>query len=123
MPRRRRRFLSLWMFSLAVLLSAVAAATAGAQAPAAGKVLMLGSSVGGEGSVYEQQAVADGFDVDVVDDATWSSMTTAQFAAYRAIVIGDWGEITAAEGNTAAWGPAVTGNILLSSGDEGSHAS
>jgi hypothetical protein len=129
MRKSRPRSLSLWTFVLALLVTAATAATAGAQAPAAGKVLMLGSSVmDGPDSVEAQQATAQGFGVDVVDDATWSSMTTAQFAAYRAIVIGDNNDsgdpadIAAAEDNAAVWGAAVTGNIMVSGADAEYHA-
>ena len=45
--------------------------------------LVLGSSVlNGSSSVEAQRATADGFNVTVVDDATWTAMTAAQFAHY-----------------------------------------
>jgi hypothetical protein len=55
------------------------------------KALILGSSVsGGSSSLEAQRATALGFSpVDVVTDATWATMTAAQFADYQLIVIGD----------------------------------
>jgi hypothetical protein len=103
------------------------AATAGAVT--VNKLLLYGPSVdGGASSAEAQQAAALGLGVDVVDAATWSSMTTAQFAQYRAIVIGDnhdSGEVTelaAAEGNAGVWGPAVNGNVIATGADPEYHA-
>lgn len=89
---------------------------------AANEVLILGSTVsGGATSLEGQRITVDGYTPVVVDDATWKSMTTAQFASYRAIVIGDpncgaYGDqshIAAAVSNTATWGAAVNGNVLI----------
>jgi hypothetical protein len=55
-------------------------------------------------------------------------MTTAQFAAYRAIVISDnhdSGEVTdlaAAEANASVWGAAVNGNVIITGADPEYHA-
>ncbi len=92
------------------------------------KVLILARSVvGGSSSIEANEAAAKGFAVDVVDDATWSSMTTAQFASYRAIILGDpdaaLSSVAAAEANTATWGPAVTGNVVIIGTDPVGHAS
>jgi cysteine-rich repeat protein len=103
-----------------------------AQALTPGKVLILGSTVSSGADSVEAQLAGSGsvgagelgtltglgYTVDVVDNATWSSMTTAQFAAYQAIVLGDatctsLGVASAAIANTAVWGPAVTGNVIL----------
>ena len=54
-----------------------------------GRVLILDSTVtGGASSREALAAIAAGKAVDVVDDATWSSMTAAQFAAYDALGFG-----------------------------------
>jgi hypothetical protein len=54
------------------------------------KALILGSSVsGGSSSLEATRASNLGFTVTVVSDATWSSMTAAQFADYQLIVVGD----------------------------------
>jgi hypothetical protein len=91
-------------------------------AAAATDVLILGSTVtGGTASLEAQRVSADGYTPVVVDDVTWESMTTAQFASYRAIVIGDptcgsyddTSHLTAALSNPATWGAAVNGNVLI----------
>ena len=93
-----------------------------------GKVLILDSTVtGGTSSIEAQEAAADGFGVDVVDAATWSAMTADQFAAYRAIILGDptcstESSVTAAEANASVWGPVVDGNIELIGSDPVYHA-
>src|SRR5947208_826844 len=58
--------------------------------PAGGKVLILGSTViGGAGSRESKEAIAQGFSVDVVDDAGWMAKTQADFASYQALILGD----------------------------------
>ena len=85
-----------------------------------GRVLILDSTVTGGMASYEAQAaVAAGKGVDIVDSAQWSAMTTAQFAAYDAIVLGDptcVGEpspVAAPIANASTWEPAVDGNVIL----------
>jgi hypothetical protein len=111
---------------LALILSAGFASAATANAD---KVLLYGPSVFGGASSFEgQRAAAQGFGVDVVDAATWSSMTTAQFAQYRAIIIGDNrdsgepADLTAAENNASVWGAAVNGNVIVTGADPEYHA-
>jgi hypothetical protein len=113
-----------------VAVMAAALASAGAANAVENKVLLFGPSVaGGAASVEAQQAAAQGLGVDVVDASTWSSMTTAQFAAYRAIVIGDNedssdpADLTAAENNASVWGAAVNGNVVITTADVEYHAS
>src|SRR5512133_2693642 len=62
-----------------------------ATAPVAGNsVLILDTTVGGGLSSQEViESLNLGFDVDLVNAATWSSMTTANFATFRAIILGD----------------------------------
>jgi hypothetical protein len=122
---RSSRFCKLAVSLVVVLVAGFAsAATASAD-----KVLLFGPSVdGGASSIEAQQAAAQGLGVDVADAAAWSSMSTAQFAAYRAIVIGDnhdSGEVSdlaAAEANAGVWGAAVTGNVIVSGADAEYHA-
>jgi hypothetical protein len=87
-------------------------------ASATNKVLILDATVdGGASSPEAQSAVALGFGVDIVNDTTWAGMTTPQFAAYRAIIIGDpdcgddsnW---AAADANPSVWAPTINGNII-----------
>jgi len=92
------------------------------------KVLIYGPSVtGGSSSLEAIKAVALGFGVDVVDAPTWSSMTAAQFANYRALILGDptcdpsyplrnsWFSVENA--NKGVWAPVVDGNILVNGTD------
>src|SRR3954470_3688559 len=115
--------------SLVAVLTAALASAASAGAVTTNKVLLYGpSTFGGAGSIEAQQAAALGLGVDVVDAATWSSMTAAQFAQYRAIVIpdnhdsGDPAELAAAEANAGVWGPAVDGNVIATGADPEFHA-
>lgn len=87
-----------------------------------GKVLILADTVTpgviGSQSVEENAATTLGLGADVVDAATWSTMTTAQFAAYDAIVLGDptcsgIGSAAAAIANNSVWGAAVDGNKIF----------
>ena len=92
------------------------------------KVLILDSTVtGGASSIEAQEAASQGYGVDIVDAATWSSMTAAQFAAYRAIVLGDptcsdESSVAAAEANATTWGPVIDGNIEIIGSDPVFHA-
>lgn len=96
-----------------------------AAAPAfAAEVLIFGPSEGIEGDV----ATAGGHTVTVADEATWTAMTTEEFAAFDAIVIGDAGcqsadgILDAAIANRATWSAAVTGPITVNTFDPGAHA-
>jgi len=61
-----------------------------ARAASSDRVLILAGTVtGGSSSIEATEAAAQGMAVDVVDVATWSSMTAVQFANYRAIILGD----------------------------------
>jgi hypothetical protein len=117
----------LWKLSISLIV-VMAAGLASAGAANADKVLLYGPSVfGGANSIEAQQAAAQGLGVDVADATTWSSMTTAQFAQYRAIVIGDnhdsddVADLTAAENNAAVWGAAVNGNVIVTGADPEYH--
>lgn len=95
---------------------------------AANEVLILGSTVsGGTSSIEASEVTAKGLTPVVVDDATWQSMNQAQFAAYRAVILGDAtcsSTIpTAAQSSVGTWGPAVTGNVLIVGTDPVYHAS
>jgi len=82
-------------------------------------LILDATTVGGVSSNEAKAAVAAGFTVTDVSDATWESMTTAQFAAYQLIILADpscvvgTGPITAALSNTATWGAAINGNIVV----------
>jgi hypothetical protein len=71
-----------------VMLLAVGMKTA--RAETGQQALVLGSTVtGGAASAEGLNATGNGFTVTVVDDATWGSMTAAQFSEYQMIIIGD----------------------------------
>src|SRR5262245_34763205 len=98
---------------VAVIGVLVSASPAAAQAD---KVLVLGSSVVGANSPEVQRITALGFEAEVVSNADWASKTASDFAAYRAIVLGDascGGSVAAAEANADIWGPVIDGNVIL----------
>lgn len=92
-------------------------------------VLILGSTVtGGAGSIEAQKAALAGMDVEIVDAAGWAAKSAADFASYRALVLGDptcqgpgTGSIAAAEANASTWGPQVDGNVIIMGTDEVYH--
>ena len=84
-----------------------------------GRVLILDPTVtNGAGSREAQAAAVQGYAADVVNEATWSSMTTAEFDTYAAVILGDptcgsVEAIAAAEANRATWSPVVDGNVVV----------
>jgi hypothetical protein len=103
-----------------------------ANAAVSDRVLILAGTVtGGTASIEATEAAAHGMAVDIVDGSTWSSMTAAQFANYRAIILGDptcYGpgtspDINAAAANATTWGPMINGNIVIAGTDPVFHAS
>ena len=70
--------------SAGVLVGAAPAAQAAAR-----KALINASTVFGSPSQEEQIATASGFVVTVVDDATWSTLTAADFGQYDLLIAGD----------------------------------
>jgi hypothetical protein len=114
--------------AVATCVVAVVSAFVGVQRAAAADVLILDTTVaGGIMSLEAQQAISLGLTVDVVNAATWGSLSTAQFASYKAIVFGDPNCVTntsplaAAEANRAVWSSAVTGNVILIGTDPALH--
>jgi len=98
-------------------------------APDNHSVLILGSTVtGGAGSLEATQAASLGLTVVVASDADWAATTAAEFATFRALVMGDptcvggTGPIAAAEANRATWGAAVGGNVIVVGTDPAYHA-
>lgn len=85
-----------------------------------GKVAILSTTVSGRMSSPEaQQAAALGLTVEIKTPAQWAAMTAADFAGYRALILGDpncpsgTSAISAAVANKAVWGPTVTGNVVV----------
>jgi hypothetical protein len=118
-----------WLAILTLIISSFGtSAHATVAASTSNQVLILNSTVtGGVNSIEAQAAIANGLEPVVVDEAVWSSLTTAQFASYRALILGDAtcseNIPTAAVTNAATWGQAVTGNVIINGTDPVFHAS
>lgn len=119
-------------FAAALVALLVGSANSPARAASSDRVLILAGTVtGGTSSIEATEAAADGLAVDIVDASTWSSMTAAQFASYRAIILGDptcqgappTPDANAAAANAKVWGPVVNGNIVILGTDPVYHAS
>lgn len=111
---------------IAVAIGITLIASGLAQA-APGEVLILGSTVtGGAGSREALAATALGRTPVVVSDAVWSALTTAEFADYDAIVIGDptctTSQNATANASATTWGPAIDGNVIIIGSDPVYHA-
>lgn len=113
------------VLALALSLASVAAVSvggAGAARAVTKNVLFYGPTSGG------LAAETPGINATVWDEVTWSSKTTADFAAFDAIVFGDepecgvtpdaWGTAIA---NRDVWSAAVTGNITVNGTDPDFH--
>ena len=91
------------------------------------RVLILDSTVsGGMSSTEAARAVALGFSVDLVDATAWGAMTTADFAAYEGIILGDpncsgISSFQPAIDNVDVWTPAIDGNTILLGTDPNVH--
>lgn len=78
-------------------------------------------------SVEQEAAEALGFTVEVATPAQWAGKSAADFASYRAIILGepncslDPGSMAAAEANRGTWGPAIKGNVIVLGNDTTFH--
>ncbi|PTL83650.1 kelch repeat-containing protein [Vitiosangium sp. GDMCC 1.1324] len=84
------------------------------------KVLILaGTITNGTDSIEAQAARSLGYTVDIATDADWAAKTSADFAGYRAIILGDptcstsASLIQAAVNSRNVWGPVVDGNVIV----------
>ena len=84
---------------------------------------------GATGSVESPYVAGAGLTVEIADEAAWRTKTTADFAKYRLIVIGEPDASTttapmlqAAYDTRKTWGPAVTGRIAVLGMPAGSKA-
>jgi hypothetical protein len=126
--RGSRRKVALWFL---FFVSLIACATPGAAlaAPSSKVLILAGTVTGGDSSIEASEAKAQGMTVDVVSGSTWASMTPAQFASYRAIILGDptcqslGNDQQAAANNATTWGPQINGNIVILGTDPVYHAS
>ena len=96
-------------------------------------VLILGSSLNpdtpGAASIEAQELTARGFTVEIASDAQWLSKSAANFASYRALVIGDQQDfavlpdpLTVALANVNTWTSVVNGQEFLTGADPEFHA-
>jgi hypothetical protein len=114
---------------MVVLLAVLVAAAAGSARASGknGKVAILSTSIAndvispGPAQAFESleayEARSLGFNVDLIKPADWALMTTADFANYNAVVIGDpkcnHGDLAPAVSSAAVWGAAVDGNVAV----------
>jgi hypothetical protein len=115
MSRGGIRRLIVTITTTAVLMALLPTPARAAQAD----VLILASLASGGSNSFEVAAAKQlNLTYELVDDATWSAKQTADFAKYKAIVLGDptcgnLVDASVAQANTATWGAAVTGNVVL----------
>ena len=107
---------------LAALLLAgaglVPTVTAAAGVGTSKSALLFGPSVpDGMGSYEAQDLISQGWTVSVASLDQWNAMTTAQFASYQLLVVGDpycsTTAIVDVASSEANWWPAVNGNVLV----------
>jgi hypothetical protein len=124
------------VFATACALLAAAGASASQSARAANHhntVLFLASSLDpADGptfadSIEVAEAVAKGYSVEIDSDVEWAAKSAADFAGYRAIVIGDAQDgsnnpMPALLGNLSKWTSAIRGNEFLTGADPEYHA-
>jgi cysteine-rich repeat protein len=83
------------------------------------KVLILATTVWGGSASPEATAARNlGYTVELASDAAWGAKTAADFATYRALILGDahctgLSAASAAIANRKIWGPVVNGNVIL----------
>jgi len=128
--RARRALVVLAIIALCSAWFAVAAHQSSAALN--GKILIVDTSLatGSPAPWTEVDAATSlGLTTDVVDATTWNSMTTAQFAQYRAIVFADGYcandstvALAAPIATLSTWVPAVTGNVIVHNFDSVDHA-
>lgn len=92
-------------------------------------VLMLETTVRDSFDSAEHRAAEDlGLFVEMASPTRWAAKTAADFASYRAIVLGDRSctsvsAVAAADANKYLWGPALTGNVVIVGTDPVVHKS
>lgn len=129
---RARLASRVWALAAALAVAGVTGSSAPAAAAGASDdhtVLILDSTVsGGASSLEATTAAGQGFTVEVVDDTGWGAKSTADFATYRALILGDPTctfpdtPLAAAVANKDTWGQAVSGNVIIFGTDVTFHA-
>lgn len=115
------RFLNFLCASVTLFAAALAS-----PAPDGNSLLFFKEISGAEKSI----AIAAGFTVVELDKDTWPTLTTADVATYKAIVLGDQfcafsspAVLDVVEKNRAVWSPAITGNVVVIGTDPSYHQS
>ena len=120
------------LLRIAAVLAFTVAIVTGIFAPtpvraAANEVVALSTTL--SGAEISNAFTAAGETLVSKTPAQWGAMTTADFAAYDAVVLSDphctagTGNITAAIANASTWGAAVDGNVIVIGTDEDYHVS
>jgi RTX calcium-binding nonapeptide repeat (4 copies) len=123
-PKPSRRVLLLLAGIASLVIAQLGPAPAAADP---GTILMYGPSIDGDTPNEQTVAEAGGHTVTVVSATQWSAMSTAQFAGFDALVIGDdscdndQSQLDAAAANRTTWSPAVTGNVTFNTFDPFAH--
>jgi hypothetical protein len=107
----RRLLVATLLVAAAVVVGAAPAHAANPKALVLANSVLQGLATDGSGlSLEEEQAVADGFDVTIVQPEVWAAMSTADFRAYQVLIMGDpqcGGLPSTAVESASAWMPAV----------------
>ncbi len=90
------------------------------------KVLILDSTV--RGGLQSDEALAArglGYEVELATDEEWAAKGAADFASYRALILGDFckslSAVRAAVQSRQVWGPIIDGNVLIMGTDAAFH--
>ncbi len=87
-------------------------------------VIGADSNYGTSGSLEQTILQSEGYSVTIATAAQWDAMTSAQFASYQLLVIGDPqcdSTGMAAAVNESTWMPAVNGNVIVIGTDPAYH--
>lgn len=117
----------LFATAIAVFVSITIFSTAHA-VPIGNKVAVYGpTAISNFSTTYNAHLTSLGVTVDIISGAVWDTMTTADFAEYRALIVPDANRsarstyLTQLENSRTDWSPAVNGNMIIVGTDEASH--
>ncbi len=98
--------------ALAILCGLFVTTGADPAVPAPPKALINASTTSGPGGIEQQVAESLGYEVTSVDDATWGSMTAADFGQYDLLIVADTGGggfVPGLVSSAPVWGSVVMG--------------
>ncbi len=119
---KRSRYLSSMLSAIAATLGIMQPGSALAAGAANGNTVLISQS--SVCTMWQTQATALGFTVEVADSTAWAAKSAADFATYKAIIVPDnncSGPPSWVTDNRTTWSPSVTGNILVVGGDPDYH--